>query len=283
MKAYTKYVENIEGYKDVLMSVKAAQKVAASTLLKINKKASLLVDQSEALEFVKSSFTKAAGVNGITNAGNKGERKILIIIGGNRGLCGDLYARLARAVSTQKGYSQIVLVGKAARKYLEELSIFPTLEYDNPQNIDFDELVFNQIFDYVYQEFFMKKSMVEICYAEPLTLTKNIAKIVNLPLVLTNGKDGVDKSLSNNTSLAVFASTTGEISRMITKKIVSLNLYAAIVKGLVSEFSSRMVSMESAERKTEKIAEGLKAKYFKQRRLYTTQKQLESFVVHKQI
>lgn len=271
MKAYTKYIENVNGYTDVYLTVTATQKVAGANLASEMKKLPFLTEHTNYLSRILEKYKQIYGLASHILSKNGLGGKVLVIIMGDKGLTGDLYPRIAKLAKSQVGtYSEKILVGPEGLKYLDEEDI--------KINGSFNTTQFDEIFNTLYQKFVSELKSIDIIYAEPKTL-------ISIQPVLTNILSiSSSESLADNlktTGLPVLTSTKSEMTMALVREILITGLYASMLKAAISELSARTIAMESAAAKTQQIIKKLKFGYFKDRRLFTTQKQLESFVVLK--
>ena len=271
MKAYTKYIENVEGYTDVYLTVTTTQKIAGAALAAEMKKLPNLVEHTNYLSKILEKYKKIYGFTSPIIAKNGSGGKLLVVIAGDRGLCGDLYPRIAKLANLhEEGYSEKILVGKAGAKYLEEEGVKPTSIFDATQ--------FNELFSYLFQKFANEYKSIDVIYTEPKTLVSIEPVFVNILSVIPVVQN---EQIAETSGLPILASKEIEMVQVLVRELLLTSLYATSLKAAISELSARTVAMESAASKTQEIIRKLGLDYFKDRRIFTTEKQLESFLVLK--
>lgn len=268
MKAYTTYIESISGYSDVLSSVRATQKVAAASLIRESAKIADLNEAFKALKNISLKLRRISDIN-MGELANSDNKKVLIVIMGDKGLCGDLYPRIARLLSG-KSYQEVVLVGESGKKYLNEVEVNPSAIFATSD--------FEKVYRYLIEKYFEARLGADILFAESVTLSKSEPKLTDIFSVLTENTEKTDVEIGEG--FPIFASGKRDLKKILITNLLKLNLYAATLKAKISEYSARTVAMESAVDKTEKVITGLKKDYFRKRRHFATQKQLESFIAH---
>lgn len=269
MKSYTNYKENLAGYQDVLLTVQTTQKVAAHNLLKEYDRIKLLQRHELFLQTLTDNFEKAYPLSSQALIKNGKGGKLLIIIAGDRGLCGDLYLKLAKTAKAQAGYKELILLGQTASKYLDEEGV------SIKDRFDLEEA--SVVFDYFYNQFKNNLVQIDLLFAEPQTLSHTVPKLINLLSPQTTQKES---GQPENYGFPILGSPKEELIDFIIRERLSLNFQVSLIKAAISEFSSRIVAMEHAEGETEKIKTKLKLDYFKNRRVFATERQLEGFVSH---
>ena len=81
--------------------------------------------------------------------------------------------------------------------------------------------------------------------------------------------------------LPIFEPSKKEVFKALTQKYIGMFFRKIVMETKLSELSARTVAMEHASAKTDELIKKISLNYLKERRRAITQKQLESFAVHK--
>jgi len=105
-----------------------------------------------------------------------------------------------------------------------------------------------------------------------------------LPFTFSKHLEEQNKALVNKPlGLPIFEPSKKLFFNSLFQKYIEIFFHSIILETKLSEISARTVAMEHASITTENIIQKITAYYLKQRRLIETQKQLESFSIHKNI
>ena len=285
MKSYIVYKNQIQGIRDVSETVKAAEKIAASSIHFLKQNVSNLnayaVEVEKAL--IRLSLFYQKKNNPLLQKRETG-RKTLVILTGDKGLVGGLWHSIINTfLENAKQYRSIIAVGAKGEYYLKEegipiIKLF-TCFFDVPQKEEIKHIT-----DYIFNEF--KKgifSQVDILYPQFVSLAKQKPNLIQFlpfeftPLKITN-YNGREKS---GEGLPIFEPSKQKVFDKLLQKYIGIFFYKIIMETKLSEFSARAVAMEHAATKTEGLIQKLTLDYAKERRRIITQRQLESFTSHK--
>ncbi len=285
MKGVIEYRKKMDGFTDVGETVKAAEKIAASYIRFLSNDFTSLEKYSEAISFTMRRLLQYEAGNHPFISGHSGGKNALIILTSDKGLVGDLFHNIVEKFLEEKaGYSFLITVGEKGKSLISESNIaiaksFPGIpEEVNPEMV-------NGITDYVFSQFeseiFRK---VDMLYPEFTSLTVQTPKIISFLPFDFKPQELADGSGENwSLGFPIFEPSKREIFTILLKKYIQVAFYRIIIEAKLSELSSRTVTMEHALSQTESMIKKLKLSYFKERRTIATQKQLESFSVHKTI
>ncbi len=279
MKAYLDYKNQINGLGDVADTVKTTEKIAASAIHSLKKKVSSLDSYTSNIEnfLNRLSLFYSKKDNDLLQEKENNE-KMLVILTGNKGLVGDLWHKVIDEFLNQKNkYQFIVVVGQKGNNYLQEEKISITKSFVIPNDVYSMEDI-KQITDYIFSEFHSKNlSKIDILYPHFISLAEQRAVIIPfLPFQfnLNNQKE-------HAIGFPIFITAKKIIFNNLLQKYIRVIFSKIIMETKLSEFSARTVSMEHANVKIGEFIKKSTLNYMKRRRRFMTQKQLESFIVHK--
>ena len=308
MKTYIEYKSEISAFNDVLETVKTTEKVAASYIHILKQEVKNLEEYTSEIENLMARFSLFyTPEQEPLFTKTKTKEKGVIVIAGDNGLVGSLYHNLITFFLAQEkkyNYDFVIVFGQKGRKYLEQEKIKVEYSFALPAAHFIDQDVQNMT-KYVFSEFEKKNfPKIDIVYSKFLSLAQQEPVLLPfLPFdferrrkeILANqnnnerestnsgtGKEGLPQILANQSlGLPIFEPKKAKIFDWFLQKYVEIFFYRIIMEAKLSEFSARTVAMEQASKNTEKMIHDLMLTYFKQRRRIITQRQLESFSVHK--
>jgi len=294
MKSYIVYKNQMQGVKDVSETVKTVEKIAASSVHSLKQEVFNLNFYATELEKVLNRLSPFCREKDHPLLRKKDfGKKTLVIITGDKGLVGGLWHGVINIfLENIDQYKAVVVIGAKGENYLKEeavpiIKLFTSF-FDIPQK---EEIA--NITDYIFDEF--KKgvfSRVDILYSQFVSLAEQTPKLTSfLPFEFTSHflnqsnnmpipkNKYLDKSSSGG--LPIFEPSRQKIFEEILQKYIGVFFYKIVMETKLSEFSARTVAMEHAAAKTDELIQRLMLNYTKERRRIVTQRQLESFAVHK--
>jgi len=299
MKTYAEYKNKVDAFTDVLETVKTVEKIAASYIHFLKQEVENLRLYTFEIEKLMRRFSlfyssKSKPLLSRTETGKRG----VIIIAGDNGLVGGLYHNLTTFFLEQNKnykYSFVIVFGKKGEKYLTQEKIEVERSFPLPATHFIDQDV-QQTTAYVFSEFKRRNfPKIDIIYSKFISLAEQ--KPVLLPFLpfnfslkkdnnptaerKANNDKGRESFKEKDFGFPVFEPAKKEIFNWFFQKYVETIFYRIIMEAKLSELSARTVAMEQASKDTEKMIRNLMLAYFKQRRRVITQRQLESFAVHK--
>ncbi len=281
MKKYIEYKNEVDGFKDVSLTVKTVEKISASYIHFLKVMTNNLYNYNQTIEKVLGrllQFHKLA--DNIFLKQKKSNRKLLVFLSGDKGLVGGLYHNLANILSDHnEKYDYLIVIGKKGERYIKEegfkiLKSFYFTDYlPTPKEIQ-------EICDYILGQFKNKNfSKIDILYPAFISLSVHQPKFIRfLPFPFVDNSQVESRPAIG---LPIFASSPKKIFDDLFTKYIKTFFARVVLESKLSEFSARTVAMEHAAVKTQEILEKIKLDYFKERKRIITQKQLESFSVHR--
>jgi F-type H+-transporting ATPase subunit gamma len=287
MKTYLKFKEDISGYNDVLETVKTVEKIAASSIHNLKLKVQTLQMFKDSLETTlhRISMFEVKNTHPLLASAENGN-KALVVIGGNKGLVGGLHHNLANACVEYVGdYEYLIVIGEKIASFVAEEGlkmekVFPhTGDLPSPGDIaTWTSYLFG---------FFKEKNLegIDIIYPSFVSLGEQTPKTVAfLPFRFrkhTSGEEPEMTAMDEPYGIPIFEPAKQETFDWLLEQYIGVYFYEIVLEAKLSELSARTVSMEHATEKTKEFIKKIRLGYLKERRKTVTQKQLESFIVHK--
>lgn len=277
MKTYLTYKNQIQGFEDVLETVKAIEKISASSVHFLRAEVANLNEYQRNIEGVlarlllfyskeEHPFFKK----------NEGRQRALIIITGEKGLVGGLWHKILNSFLEKAGdYQVIVALGNKGKRYLREEGV-QVIKSFGREEID-------PATNYIFDEFKREKfSEVDILYPQFISLAEQTPKFVSfLPFEFKLEQRWQEKSPKIALGLPIFEPSSQKLFDELLQKYIGLYFRRIVLETKLSELSARTVATEHASAKTEEFIQKLTLSFRKERRRFVTQRQLESFAAHK--
>ncbi len=285
MKKYLKYKQDIQGFGDVAATVKTAQKIAASYIHLLKErveKARLYLGSLEAV-LARLNLFYSPRQNLFLRPG-AGAARLALIISSDQGLTGGLYHNLINYFLRQKQkYDLLLPLGRQARQYLAEEGVKTMAENfflsPLPTAVEVEKLA-NFIFSLFRAQ---KLKSVDILYAQNVSLASQVPRLVRfLPFSFADNFSSRPAPPAP-LGLPIFEPSKREVFNFLFNKYLKVVFSHYLFEARLAEFAARTVAMEHASSQVDQFIARLKLAYFKQRRKFLTEKQLESFVPHKQL
>lgn len=276
MKLYLKYKTEKKEIRDVYSTIKTVEKIAASHVRKMRE--NVVFSQNYVMDLNKmfSHFLRVEGTfKHPLFEKRMGDKTLLIVIFGDRGLTGGLYNKLLSMIKKEKYLSTVLIGNKAKQKAEEGLIKNPLLEYSFPYQ---DEENISKILADVLEKFNKSDlSVVKLAYNyfESLAIQTPTIKTF-LPLT---PPDEVIKNVSD--AFPIYEPGKKEVFNHLINEYLKVDFYQAVISAELSEFAARTVSMESASQKAEELIKKKNYQYLRARNKSITQEQMESFIGHK--
>ena len=303
MKSYLIYKNQIQGIKDVSETVKAAEKIAASSVHFLKQRVTNLniyaVEVEKMLARLSVFYQKKD--HPFLQKKHTG-KKTLVILTGNKGLTGGLWHNIINAfLENAKQYQSIIVVGAKGEHYLKEENAAIIKLFVNFSDVSEKEEI-RHITSYIFNGFEEGMfSQVDILYPQFISLAEQTASFIPflpfefISLEATNyggrnvaedkgyKQSPTDLKLTKKSGegLPIFEPSKRKVFDRLLQKYIEIFFYKIIMETKLSEFSARTVAMEHATAKTGELIQKLALNYAKERRRVVTQRQLESFAAHK--
>lgn len=288
MQKYFAFKGQITGYRDVEETVKVVEKEAASHIHLLKKRSSLLGeyknDVIDVMYRLQQFYTNKNSPYLRKNGSNK---KVLLLVAGDRGIVGGLYHKLiTKVMEIKNDYQEVWVIGEKAKKYLDEENLevrqffyqekdLPNAEEIRNLSTKFMEMFLNQemgFLDILYPQYF------SIASQEPV-----FVKFLPIDFEAVNHDVNKDQEKDYGEGLPIFDPDKEEVFNSLLKRYLDIFFAHIVYEAKLSEFSSRTVTAEHAVSKTGDMIKKLQLEFLKERRISVTQRQIESFSAHSSI
>lgn len=276
MKLYLKYKTERKEIMDVFSTIKTVEKIAASHVRKMREKVVYSQNYVADLNKIFSHFLKVEGAfkNPLFEK-RPGNKTMLVVILGDKGLTGGLYNKLLAKIKTEKYHSSILIGKKARQKAKEGLINNPIAEYPFPYQGE-DALV--KISNDILHKFKTSEiSNIKLAY----NLFESLA--VQTPTIRTFiPMDFPEQTQdASQDAFPIYEPGKKDVFNHLVNQYLKVDFYQALVSAELSEFVARTVSMESASQKAQDLIKKKNYQYLRARNKSITQEQMESFIGHK--
>lgn len=208
---------------------------------------------------------------------SEGEKKLLIIISGDRGLCGAYNTRVIEEAGDflkNNPDTEIYSLGSKAGDYFKRRDYDFIKEYD--QIADYPSFYFaRQLTDEIIEVFKGKKfNQINVIYTHfNSAINQKVKNITLLPI----DSDEIDRELSNKGHKAseehvdyIFEPSAKEILDLLLPKYINNTMYSVLLESKASEFGSRMTAMDNATKNANEMIDDLTLKYNRARQAAIT-------------
>lgn len=284
MKTYLDYKNQIEGFEDVSETVKAMEKISASSVHFLKQKVANLNVYASEIEraMAELSFFYQNESSPLLQKNASG-KKALIILSGEKGLVGGLWHNLIGAfLEAGERYQSVIIVGAKGENYLREEGARIEKQFaglaETSETSDIKEIT-----DYIFSEFKKKTfSQVDVLYPRFVSLAKQEPVFIPfLPFIFNSQGETKSGEVKTSSGLPIFEPSKKEVFAALMQKYIGMFFRKIVMEARLSELSARTVAMEHASAKTDELIKKINLNYLKERRRAITQKQLESFAAHK--
>ncbi len=284
MRAYLQIRNDIEGYGVVADTVRAVETVAASNIQRIRNATLSRNAYIDQLRSMLAAFSRHYPLErGRLPRKTEAGVRVLMVIGGDRGMVGGLYNSLVGALAEARGrYDRIVAVGERIAKYaLEEgIKVDETLP-GVPDSVAREDT--GAVSDRAIDEFQNGDwREVDILYSQFSSLTVQTPDIDQfLPYAFTS--EDTEPAEDAPLGLPIFSPSKDGVAENLLKRYAALFFHSIASEAKLSEFAARTVAMENAGAKAQEQMDKARLQYFKERRRDFSQKQIESFFAHRSL
>lgn len=209
---------------------------------------------------LKDIFTIISNsINKNWKSGTKGNSKLLIIIGSDKGLCGSFNSSLSNFfLKHEKNEAKVMVIGKKIKDLLKNQNIDYFLG-----NISFNRIsaITDEIFETLKKSDF---SEVSILYTE----SKNffIQKTILKKIIPVN----INKEESSDQSDYIWETSPEDLYETLKEEYIRFAIRKCLFESLFSEQAARFRSMDNANRSAENLLEDMKIQYSKLRQTKIT-------------
>jgi F-type H+-transporting ATPase subunit gamma len=283
MKKLIHFKENIEGLSDVAETVKTIEKRAASHIHLLKKQVSTLkVYRGECEKILERlSYFYWDSNNPLLKRGSS--KKELVVITSDKGIVGGLHHKLIENLLEIKNKYQVIsIVGTKGEEFAKEEGIKANII---PIQLGYfpDQEEIRKLSNYFFKVYTKEgREKVDILYPQFISSVEQNPLVIKFLPFSFSDNDFKDKSSDQKGfGLPIFEGEKNNIFDNLLKHYINVFFSEIYIESKLSEFSARTLEAENATQKTKELIENITIKYFKARKRLITQKQLESFSVHK--
>ena len=285
MKTFSQFHQEIEGYQDVKKTVEAEEKISIGNVHLFLKKSEQLRMYTKTIEDMLSKFLFFNGGEPYSIK-HRSSKKVLIVLGGNKGLVRGLWNELIDYLNDQyDNYQQVIIYGKAIDKKMNmkisykldsRFSFYPFPPVKQIFSFSKDLLKFIRQEDYLSIDIIWPK-MINFNYFQPSK--KNIIPFEAENELKIKGKQYQEEK--NDLTWPIFEPNGNKIFNAIVDRYLSTSIYQIIIETKLAESLSRATSMEKAKKEVDKLINNMIHSFRSERKKILTKNQIEVFVAHK--
>ncbi|MFO7725148.1 MAG: ATP synthase F1 subunit gamma [Oceanipulchritudo sp.] len=272
----------IRGVKNTQKITRAMQLVAASKMKKAQDRAlegrpyslqlrRMLASLTGKLEDFQHPFLEDRTIN----------KRGILVISTDRGLCGPLNANLFREIATiERGSAGFITIGRKARQFISRTNRDLLADFPVSEEAPFKEL--RPVVEFLIEQYKERSiDSIEVLYPRfRNTLVQDPVLIPFLPLdnltayVKEQARLENQKLVEDSREL-IFEPAPETILHSLLDRFVKREIYQMLIDARASEHSARMVAMKAATDNASKLTDSLTLQYNKARQAGITQEILE--------
>jgi len=292
MKSVISYKSEIAGYRDISVTTKTTEKIAA-TYIHLYEKYSVELDRyiltiKQQLEILQDRTFKFRHKlleikQEDSKASDSATSKAILIVTGNKGLVGGLWHNIVNTLlEYKKDYNLIFVIGQKGIDFLEEEE-FTIYKSFIPENDIISKEYITEVEDILVKEYLNKTfTKLDILYPKFISLELQQPKVIQyLPFTFSQSKKNVNFDSKYHTKFYNYEPSKKEIFGDLFEKYIKAFFLQIIIESQLAEFSARIVSMESASNQIEKKIKSLQLAYIKNKHAMITENQLRAVIAHK--
>lgn len=276
MKKYLQLKEEIEGYTDVLETLKAVEKTASARLPRLRETQRLFVEQEKRSHELASKLLRLRELHSHTWV-IAGRGPVLgLLFTGDKGLTGGLWKNLIDQAAFS-GITQWIVIGKKGERLLSnsnQILARYSAEDLYRQGI---ETVANELVTRFRKTPF---SSFSVLYPEYQSIAEQTPVLRE---ILPFKRPATEEEQVFSEGLPVFEPSYQRVLHMALETAFRTSLRRVWADFLLSEAAARTITAEHAVENARRAKERMEHAYTLNRRRFLTQRQLESYVVHRTV
>jgi F-type H+-transporting ATPase subunit gamma len=182
----------------------------------------------------------------------KGDTNLVILITTDRGLCGNLNAKVIKKMIEDFDIknTDIIVIGKKGRDLLRQTNANVLAEFfDLTDNLEFkDEYPVLKLIENEYKT--GKYKSVSVIYPHYISTLSQEASIIKL-LPFTPEKQGLSRDAT------LYEPSKPEVLNDLIPRVIETLLWQALLETIASEHSARMINMKNANENAEELIDDL--------------------------
>ncbi|MCA9391786.1 F0F1 ATP synthase subunit gamma [candidate division WWE3 bacterium] len=282
MNSYRAYLNDSEEVRDVAETIWVEEKLAISDYHRLRKEVTSIKDYTNVLKQQLETFNVDANDIPIQLQRNEFGQRVLLAVGGEKGLVGDTHHRLLEKFGRMKtDYGRIYVIGRKMAKMMSESGIKVDFLEETSGNMSNVLGVAQDLL----QRFISDKELgldgpVDVLYPSFVSVLEYVPTLKRL-LPPLKSKDVNQQSTSEVVNAGIlYEPSKRKVFLWVLQRYMELALYEILIEAQLSILTARMISMENAASQAEEIAAKLRARYSKERKRVISQRQIEIFVAH---
>ena len=282
MKSYLEFKTKVNALQEVEETVKAIEKIAASQIYGLKKKNNLLKAYSREialmLHYILPSISNTK--NRLFMKNENIQKKLLIIISGEKGLAGAYYNKLFEYFVKQKeNYDDFVIIGERRKEFIGLKNIHLLNSFIKIPKEDLEvKKVLNTISSFYLDK---KYKQIDILFSSFQSLIVQEPKIITYLPFSKSIKNQFLQKEEVQLALPIFEPSMKGIFKVLIDKFINIYFYQIILEARLSELCARAVAMEKASHESQKIIKNTIHYFLRERRKELTKAQIEEFFAHK--
>lgn len=270
----------IKTAQNVSKTTKAMQMIAASKLKKAQDAALSARPYVEKLTNISNSIAKRIDedqMNEYMKSLTTTDKKLMIVIAPDKGLCGGLVTNLGRELLTfikENKNVAYITVGKKANSIVALMGEVPIASFDFGTTLPSYEAVYPIMT--LIDDYFLNKKTSEVYilnsdFQNVFSQTPTVTKLLPVQFETRSAsiRQAQDKSSGQDTketaSDTIFEPSAGELLPDLIRHFLEMSVYQAFLESYLSEQGARMIAMQNATDNAKDIIEELKLLYNKSR------------------
>ena len=276
MSSTTVLKRRIKSIKNTKQITKAMELVAASKMKKAQEHAVFSRDYRHA---AKSILSRLSGVTDLSEHSlfktRKVKTKLVVAITSDRGLAGaynsNVFRLLTKKIQEDKKKSikvEVVAIGRQAAHFLPRIKDIKTIAVYPMFTTKPSESEIRNIANPIFEKYLNKEiDAVEVIYTDFISnINQKARSITLLPEDLNGEKPDVSEL-----EVAIFEPAIEDIVEDVTRRLLQVQMWQAMLESLASEHSMRMMAMKNATDNANEIIDDLTLAYNTARQAAITQ------------
>ncbi len=267
----------ISSVKNTKQITKAMELVAASKMKKAQEHA---VSSRDYRHAARSILSRLSGVSDLSRhplfETRKIKSKVIVVITSDRGLAGaynsNVFRLLTKKITEDKKQNikvEVVAIGRQAGHFLPRIKDIKTTAVYPMFSAKPSESEIRNISNPIFKKFLAKEiDSVEVIYTHFISNIKQEAKLLTL---LPEDLNGDKNDKISELEVAIFEPRIEDIVEEVTRRLLQVQLWQALLESLASEHSMRMLAMKNATDNANEIIDDLTLAYNTARQAAITQ------------
>lgn len=272
-KKFISFKKQIFQIEDIKNTMSALEKISAASVHFLKLSALLMQEYAFLLYNLLTHIENEEISNKFFKKPNN-KNRLNVIIGTEKGICGDLLNKLFDFFSKKyEKKDKVLIIGEKSKEYLKERNIkfdyFFSVKKDIPKKEDIKEIENFLINQFTNGKF----SEILIFYSKLETISLQRPQYFRfLPIYQKAFEKEINLRNRNNKVYYILEPSKKEILNYLISDYIGLVFYQKVLEAKLSELAARTVATESAAEKANELKNLLSHMYFKERQKEITKK-----------